>query len=226
MKVVDSSVLKKWYDSEYSACPDGTLFGELRGEFEQFLSRLPDGPGEALELGCGDGRNLTALARKGYRLSGVDMVDSTVHSRTLNPWLKDLNFQQADILTCTLARERYDVLVCSEVLHFFTKDELQQVMPNIINAVKPGGYVFLDLLSDLTRFFQTTGEPFIWDKEAGLSIQDSEGFFDAWLSGFDIVAFNHFFDKQSWPLTDAGNLPIAPYTWQGTYVSVCAQKRK
>ncbi|NWB99590.1 class I SAM-dependent methyltransferase [Pseudomonas gingeri] len=226
MKIVNSSVLKKWYDSEYSACDNGTLFGELRGELKQFLASLPDGPGQALELGCGDGRNLTALARKGYSLSGVDMVDSTVQSRKHNPWLRELNFQQADILTYIPAKETYNVLVCSEVLHFFTQSELQQVMPKIISAVKPGGYIFLDLLSDLTRYFQATGEPFIWDKEAGLSIQDSEGFFDAWLGDFDIFAFNHFFDKQSWPLSQSNNLPIDPYTWQGTYVSVCAKKRK
>lgn len=226
MKIVDSSVLKEWYIGEYSACDNVTLFGELRGELKQFLSSLPDGPGAALELGCGDGRNLAALARKGYSLSGVDMVDSTVHSRKLNPWLKDLNFQQADILTYTPERENYDVLVCSEVLHFFTKDELQQVMPKIISAVKPGGYIFLDLLSDLTRFFQATREPFIWDKEAGLSVQDSEGFFDVWLGDFDIFAFNHFLDKQNWPLSNSDRLPIDPYTWQGTYVSVGARKRK
>ncbi|MFK4135069.1 class I SAM-dependent methyltransferase [Pseudomonas luteola] len=193
---------------------------------QEFFSRLPDGPGAALELGCGDGRNLTALARKGYTLNGVDMVDSTVHSRELNSWLQGMNFQQTDILTYTPEFESYDVLICSEVLHFFTKDELQKVMPKIISAVKPGGYVFLDLLSDLTRFFQATGEPFIWDKEAGLSIQDSEAFFDAWLSDFDIFECNHFFDKQSWPLSDAKSLPIDPYTWQGTYVSLCARKRK
>lgn len=226
MKVVNSAALKEWYSNEYSACDNGTLFGELRAEFKQFLSRLPDGPGDALELGCGDGRNLTALARKGYRLTGVDMVDSTVQSRTRNPWLKDLDFQQADILTYEPVREGYDVLVCSEVLHFFPEDELQEVMSKIIGAVKPGGYVFLDLLSDLSRFFQASGEPFRWDKEAGLSIQESEGLFDSWLGNFDIFAFNHFFDQQSWPLSSADNLPIAPYTWQGTYVSVCAQKRK
>jgi SAM-dependent methyltransferase len=226
MKIVDSSVLKEWYDSEYSACNNGALFGELREEFKQFLSTLPDGPGAALELGCGDGRNLTALARKGYSLNGVDMVDSTVQSRKLNPWLKDLNFQQVDILTYEPLREGYDVLVCSEVLHFFNKDELQTVMAKIVGAVKPGGYIFLDLLSDLSRYFQATGEPFVWDKEAGLSVQDSEGLFDAWLGDFDIYASRHFFDKQSWPLSDSANLPIAPYTWQGTYVSVCARKRK
>ncbi|KMT55185.1 class I SAM-dependent methyltransferase [Pseudomonas fildesensis] len=226
MKTVDSSLLKKWYDSEYSTCETGTLFGEPRSEFKQFLSTLPNGCGSALELGCGDGRNLTALARKGYSVSGVDIVDSTVHSRKLNPWLKDLKFQQSDILTYVPVHEGYDVVVCSEVLHCFTKDELKQVMPKIINSVKPGGYVFLDILSDLTRFFQATGEPFIWDKEAGLSTQDSEGFFDAWLGDFDIFAFNHCFDKQSWPLSSSENLPIEPYTWQGTYVSVCAQKRK
>lgn len=120
MKVVNSCVLKEWYDSEYSACDNGTLFGELRGEFKQFLDSLPDGPGQALELGCGDGRNLTALARKGYSLSGVDMVDSTVQSRKHNPWLRELNFQQTDILNYVPAHESYDVLVCSEVLHFFT----------------------------------------------------------------------------------------------------------
>lgn len=226
MKKVDSSVLKKWYDSEYSACDNGALFGEPRGEFKQFLSILPDGPGSALELGCGDGRNLTALARKGYSISGIDIVDSTVHSRKLNPWLKDLIFQQSDILSYTPIHENYDVLVCSEVLHFFTKNELQQLMPKIIDSIKPSGYIFLDILSDLTRFFQASGEPFIWDKEAGLSIQDSEGFFDAWLGDFDIFAFNHFFDKQNWPLSSSENLPIEPYTWQGTYVSVCARKRK
>lgn len=226
MKVVDSSFLKEWYINEYSACDNGTLFGALRGEFEQFLSKLPDGPGAAIELGCGDGRNLTALARKGYSLNGVDMVDSTVHSRKLNPWLKHLNFQQANILTYMPEREGYDVLVCSEVLHFFTKDELEKVMPKIIGAVKSGGYIFLDLLSDLTRFFQLTGEPFIWDKEAGLSIQDSESFFDTWLCDFEIFAFNHLFDKQSWPLSNSDRLPIEPYTWQGTYVSVGARKRK
>lgn len=218
--------MKKWYDREYSACNNGTLFGEPRDEFKHFLSTLPDGPGSALELGCGDGRNLTALARKGYSLSGVDMVDSTVHSRKLNPWLKNLIFQQSDILTYTPVQEGYDVLVCSEVLHFFSTDELQRVMPKIIHSVKPGGYVFLDILSDLTRFFQATGEPFIWDKEAGFSIQDTEGFFDAWLGNFEIFASNHFFDRQSWPLSKAENLPIEPYTWQGTYVSVCARKRK
>ncbi len=212
MKIVDSSVLKEWYDSEYSACGSVTLFGELRGEFKQFLSNLPDGPGDTLELGCGDGRNLTALARKGYSLSGVDMVDSTVQSRKFNPWLMDLKFQQTDILTYTPIREGYKVLVCSEVLHFFTKNELQQVMPKIISAVKPGGYIFLDILSDLTRFFQATGEPFIWDKEAGLSIQDSEVFFDVWLGDFDIFAFSYFFDKQSWPLSHSESLPLNPYT--------------
>ena len=225
MRVIDSSLLKKWYISEYSACDDVTLFGELRQEFKQFLLKLPDGPGVALELGCGDGRNLTALARKGYSLNGVDMVDSALHSRKINPLLRNMNFQQADILAYEPGRERYDVLVCSEVLHFFTRDELQQVMPKIINAVKPGGYVFLDLLSDLSRFFQMTKEPFIWDKEAGLSIEESEAFFDAWLSDFDIFAFNRFFDKQSWPLSNSKSLPVDPYTWQGTYVSVCARKR-
>jgi 2-polyprenyl-3-methyl-5-hydroxy-6-metoxy-1,4-benzoquinol methylase len=226
MKVVDSSVLIEWYDTEYSACDNGTLFGELRNEFRQFLAMIPNGPGQALELGCGDGRNLTPLAAKGYRLTGIDMVDSTVLSRKINPWLKDLNFQRVNILDYIPAAETYDVIVCSEVLHFFTQNELQKVMPKIIRALKPGGYIFLDLLSDLARYFQATGEPFLWDKEAGLSVQESKEFFNAWLRDFEVFASSHFFDKQDWPLSSANNLPIDPYTWQGTYVSVCAKKRR
>lgn len=225
MKVVCSSVLKEWYEQEYSACDNITLFGEIRPEVKNFVQILPGGPGESLELGCGDGRNLTALARKGYSVTGVDMVDSTAQSRRLNPWLRDLNFQQADILKYRPAPSFYDVLICSEVLHFFTPQQLERIAPSIIEAVKPGGYIFLDILSNLTRQFHESGEPFIWDKEAGLSISDSEGLFDKWLSNFDILAFNHFFDKQSWPLSNSANLPIEPYTWQGTYVSVCARRR-
>ncbi|MDF0729307.1 class I SAM-dependent methyltransferase [Pseudomonas entomophila] len=218
MKIVDSSVLKHWYEREYSACANGVLFGELRPEFRQFLATLGNGPGQALELGCGDGRNLLALADKGFAVTGVDMIDSRVVAGRFD-------FQQADILNYTPATGAYDVVVCSEVLHFFPPAELEQVMPKLLQALTPGGHLFVDLLADLSRHFQASGEPFVWDKEAGLGIQQAEAFFDRWLSGFEIIQVRHLFDRQHWPLSDAEQLPIAPYTWQGTYVSVCARKR-
>ena len=217
MKTVDSSVLQTWYEREYSACEEGVLFGELRPEFQRFLAQLGEGPGHALELGCGDGRNLLALADKWFTVTGVDMIDSKIIAGKFN-------FQQADILHYSPQAAFYDVVVCSEVLHVFSAHELQRVMPNLLGALKPGGYLFLDVLASLTRHFQATGEPFVWDKEAGLDIQQAEGFIDHWLRGFDIAWVQHYFDRQHWPLRASGSLPVDPYTWQGTYVSVCARK--
>ncbi|RED00448.1 bifunctional 2-polyprenyl-6-hydroxyphenol methylase/3-demethylubiquinol 3-O-methyltransferase UbiG [Ectopseudomonas oleovorans] len=225
MKIVDSSVLEKWYAKEYESCDMNGLFGEPREEVAGFIRGLPGGSGAAIELGCGDGRNLSLLAQKGYKITGVDMVDSTVQSRLTNAWLQNLRFMKGNILDLNLEHAAYDVLLCTEVLHFFEKKDLDALMPKIISTLKPGGYLFLDLLSDLTRFFQASGEPFVWDKEASMSIFESESFFEKWLGDFEIYDIRHFFDKQSWPLSDAEHLPVDPYTWQGTYVSVCAQKR-
>lgn len=225
MKIVDSSVLENWYAKEYESCDLKGLFGEPREEVAAFIRGLPEGPGLALELGCGDGRNLSLLAQKGYTITGVDMVDSIVQSRVANPWLQNLRFIKGNMLDLQLEHAAFDVLLCSEVLHFFEQKDLNALLPKIVSALKPGGYLFLDLLSDLTRYFQASGEPFAWDKEASMSISESEAFFEKWLGDFEIYDIRHFFDKQSWPLSDAVHLPVDPYTWQGTYVSICARKR-
>ncbi|KVL13174.1 class I SAM-dependent methyltransferase [Burkholderia ubonensis] len=225
MKIVDTSLLKQWYSKEYGAGREKPVFGSLRREMAAFLDAIPAAAESALELGCGDGRNLAALAGKGLRLTGVDMVDSLAVTRRSISALSDMTFVQTDILDYEPEREAFDVVVCSEVLHFFTKNELAQVMPKILDAVKPGGLLFVDLLSDLTRHFAATGEPFVWDKEAGISVPEAETLFKRWLTDFDVSWTRHFFDQQTWPLTDAIDMPIPPYVWQGTYVSVCAHKR-
>jgi len=224
MRVIETSILKQWYSKEYGAGDAKPVFGAVRDEVAAFLELIPPRPGRALELGCGDGRNLAALAGKGLSLTGVDMVDSLAITGKANRKLSELTFIQADIREYEPERGAFDVVVCSEVLHFFTKDELADVMTKIVHAVKPGGLLFVDLLSDLTRHFAATGEPFVWDKEAGMSVPEAEALFRRWLTAFDVTWTRHFFDRQIWPLTDAADMPIAPYVWQGTYVSVCARK--
>ncbi len=183
MKTVDTAVLTQWYSKEYSAGDKRPVFGALRSEMREFIDMIPEGKGQVLEFGCGDGRNLAALAEKGLSLMGVDMVDGLVVTRKSTLALTEMRFVTADILDFEPESGVFDVVVCSEVLHFFTKSELAEVMPKIFDAMKPGGMLFMDLLSDLTRHFAASGEPFVWEKEAGMSVPEAEAFFKRWLPG-------------------------------------------
>jgi hypothetical protein len=69
---------------------------------------------------------------------------------------------------------------------------LQQVVPKIISAIKPGRYIFLYLLTDITGFFKRPKNCSSGIRRLGYLLKNSEGFFDGWLGDFDIFSFNHF----------------------------------
>ena len=45
-------------------------------EVMEFIARTP--PGKALDLGCGTGTNAIALARHGWRVTGVDFIPKAI----------------------------------------------------------------------------------------------------------------------------------------------------
>lgn len=58
------------WDARYAAEP--TLWGEAPNQFVR--ARLADAePGRAVDLACGNGRNAVWLARRGWRVEGVDI---------------------------------------------------------------------------------------------------------------------------------------------------------
>ncbi|MGA8112269.1 MAG: class I SAM-dependent methyltransferase [Actinocatenispora sp.] len=69
------SELERYYGAGAPPWDTGVTPPELVALIE---GRDPLAPGRALELGCGTGTNATYLARHGWQVVGVDLVDSAV----------------------------------------------------------------------------------------------------------------------------------------------------
>ena len=89
------------------------LHGDRDLEWTWIASQLPQGPGEALDFGCGQSMLGLAAAHRGFRVTAVDLGPVEWPYRH-----EGLAFVQGDLLTLDLGEERFDlVLNCSAVEH-------------------------------------------------------------------------------------------------------------
>ncbi len=129
--------------------PDDPFYYGLKPseELELFLNETHPLIGEALDLGCGEGRNTLLLARYGYHVHAVDSSSQGIqklkkyaHSRGLDTIVSDV----ADVRTVQFATNFYAAIVAVTILDHITEEEGKTVAEAIIDALKPGGFVFIE----------------------------------------------------------------------------------
>ncbi len=89
------------------------IWGDRQVEWTFISSRLPEWPGEALDFGCEFGYLSLLAARKGFRVTALDLQEQAF------PW-RDENvlFMQCDLLKARLPEEHFDLIIeCSSVEH-------------------------------------------------------------------------------------------------------------
>ena len=99
-----------------------------------------------LEVGAATGRYSHALARQGYRVDAVELVDHNIE-------IFKANTQPGEPITVTqgnatdlstFAADTYDLtLVLGPLYHLFTQEEKLQALSEAIRVTKPGGTVFV-----------------------------------------------------------------------------------
>jgi tellurite methyltransferase len=129
--------------------PDDPFYYGLKSseELEKFLHETHPSPGEALDLGSGEGRNSLLLAHCGYHVHAVDAssqgiqkLEQYAHSQGLD----SINGEVADVRTVQLTTNSYDAIVAVTILDHITEEEGKKVAASIIDALKPGGFVFIE----------------------------------------------------------------------------------
>jgi SAM-dependent methyltransferase len=74
--------LTSHWDRQYREGDPVWDVGHPTGEVERTLAECPVPPGRALELGCGTGANAVWLARRGFRVAGIDLSPTAIdHAR-------------------------------------------------------------------------------------------------------------------------------------------------
>jgi 2-polyprenyl-3-methyl-5-hydroxy-6-metoxy-1,4-benzoquinol methylase len=106
--------------------------------------------GHALDIGAGEGRHAIFLARNGFSVEAVDLSESAVTN--LREFARRGRLRiQARVGDCAdpdCIDGPYDLIVADTVLGHFEMDEARAVGKRIVEALAPGGWLFVTALSD------------------------------------------------------------------------------
>jgi SAM-dependent methyltransferase len=92
-----------------------------------------------LDLGCGDGRFISDLARRqpALRLLGVDYSERAIAlARALNP---GLDYRAIDIVGTDLREAEFDVVTLIEVIEHIPPEELPRFLERAVSLLRSGG---------------------------------------------------------------------------------------
>ena len=113
-------------------------------------ARIPDplgGRGEALDVGCGNGKTSSKLIDLGYRTTGVDFSGKAVESCT--ELLGDrASFRVASATELPFPDGSFDYITAVHVLEHLTDDELSVAVSEFTRILRNGGFIFTRTFSD------------------------------------------------------------------------------
>lgn len=104
-------------------------------------------PGDrVLEVGAGTGRYSHTLARQGYAVDAVELVEHNINIFRKNTQINEnITIIQGNALELsTLPDNQYDItLVLGPLYHLYTIEDKRQAISEAIRVTKPGGIIFV-----------------------------------------------------------------------------------
>lgn len=97
-----------------------------------------------LDVGCGQGRDAVPLARRGYRVTGIDIASSgivAINEIAAKERLP-IRAEVADLADWQTA-EKYDLILCDRTLHMLPKQVRHAVFSRLIEATAKAGYLLV-----------------------------------------------------------------------------------
>lgn len=110
---------------------------------ERRLGALYRGDIDILDAGCGSGRIMHHLISKGAsptRLTGLDLSQEMLDEAKKD--LPDSSLLKANLMDDSFLKERFDLITCSMVLHYFNQEGFETVMNNFYRWLKKDGVLF------------------------------------------------------------------------------------
>ena len=102
--------------------------------------------GNALELGCGPGRNAIFLAEKGFKVDAVDLSEQSINWATERAYERNfkINFINQNIFDLNVEEYKYDFIYDSGCFHHIAPHRRMDYINLIKKSLKPGGYFALN----------------------------------------------------------------------------------
>ncbi|MEM7000040.1 MAG: tellurite resistance methyltransferase TehB, partial [Pseudomonadota bacterium] len=98
--------------------------------------------GDALDLGCGRGRNSILLRAHGFEVTALDHSQQAISRLqeivSLEAACQGIQAEVYDIATSSIERD-YDLIICTVVLQFLPADTIAGIISNMQSHTKLGG---------------------------------------------------------------------------------------
>ncbi|MCW5879680.1 MAG: class I SAM-dependent methyltransferase [Anaerolineae bacterium] len=140
------------YAEVFAASPGHREYNERLADFlPDLLGRVGVSARDVLDVACGVGDLAMGLARRGYTLTGVDLAPAMIDIARQRAAAADLavDFEVADMrrLPYTAA---FDLLLCfgDSLNYMLTAADFRKALTAMRRALRPGGWVIFDLLTD------------------------------------------------------------------------------
>lgn len=159
--------MPEWYKNEsfwketYDFLFPETLFEQSRDQIEKVLELIDFKGITILDLCCGPGRCAIELARKDYRVTGVDLSAYLLDKAKTRSQSESFQIEwvQEDMRRFTRPGS-FDLVLnmFTSFGYFENKNDDLKVLENIFISLKPGGVLIIDVMGKerLARIFQPT----------------------------------------------------------------------
>ncbi|MBD0408394.1 class I SAM-dependent methyltransferase [Bacillus sp. 1021] len=142
-------VLKSHFDENI---PGGSKGSSFVDETVNFITKIApvECNNKIIDLGCGPGLYSQKLALKGYNVTGVDYNKKSIEyaiseADKLN---LQIDYKIEDITDLEIESEFDAALLIYQIYGVFSPANRRKILNNIYRALKPGGLVLLDVLSE------------------------------------------------------------------------------
>jgi SAM-dependent methyltransferase len=134
-----SRVTLEHYNGRAEDFWEGTRDHDVDQNIDALLSALGEGRHRILDFGCGPGRDLMSLTRRGHAAVGLDGTDRFAEMARAHSGCEVLH---QDFLSLSLEPESFDGVFANASLFHVPTSELPRVLGELAAALRLGGVLF------------------------------------------------------------------------------------
>jgi 2-polyprenyl-3-methyl-5-hydroxy-6-metoxy-1,4-benzoquinol methylase len=177
--------MKQWYESlfeNYGLKYDQEIFTQgTSGECDFIETETAhDKQVRILDIGCGTGRHSIELAKRGYKITGIDLSESQLKRAEEKAVLHGLQikFLRHDARNLPFFRE-FDlaIMICEGAFPLMETDEMNyQILQNAAKSLNDKGKLIFTTLNGLFPLFHSVKDFLAAHKEEGNAVYDKNSF--------------------------------------------------